>query len=59
MGLLASLITGRLLESMLFGVSTSDPVTLIGIAAGASVVATLPPSLRAVRVDPMVALRNE
>ncbi|MCZ6915687.1 MAG: ABC transporter permease [Gemmatimonadetes bacterium] len=61
-GIVVSLLTGRLIESMLFGVSTSDPLTLGGIAAlvvGASVLASLPPAYRATRVDPMVALRNE
>lgn len=61
-GVAISLGTGRLIEAMLFGVSTSDPLTLVGIAAlvvGASVVASLPPSYRATRVDPMVALRTE
>ncbi len=62
LGVLVSLFTGRLLESLLFGVSVSDPLTLLGIAVlvtGASVAASLPPSYRATRVDPMVALRTE
>ena len=61
-GIVVSVLTGRLIESMLFGVSASDPLTLAGIAVlvvGASVLASLPPAYRATRVDPMVALRTE
>ena len=62
LGILISMAAGRLLASMLFGVSTGDPLTLIGIAllvTGAAVVASVPPSYRATRVDPMSALRAE
>ncbi len=52
----------RLLRSMLFEISPADPVTLgavsvmlVLIAAGAA----LAPSLRAMRVDPVEALRAE
>ena len=47
---------------MLFGVSANDPVTLIAVAftlITVAVVAGLVPLRRAVRVDPMVALRYE
>ena len=47
---------------MLFGVSRLDPVTYLGmiaLLAGVSVVACSVPAWRAMRVDPMVALRHE
>jgi putative ABC transport system permease protein len=47
---------------MLFGVTTSDPMTFVGAVAVLSAAATaacLVPALRASRIDPLVALRNE
>ncbi len=53
---------GRLLESLLAGVKPGDAVTL-GAAAGVAVLMTLAgsmlPALRAVRIDPTVAIRTE
>jgi ABC-type antimicrobial peptide transport system permease subunit len=52
----------RLLGHMLFGVSANDPVTLIAVAFTVIVVAVIAgfvPLRRAMRVDPMVALRYE
>jgi predicted permease len=52
----------RLLGHMLFGVSANDPVTLIAVAFTLIVVAVIAafvPLRRAMRVDPMVALRYE
>jgi predicted permease len=61
-GLPLAVIGARLLKSMLFGVTTADPVTfllaLVGIAAVALISALLP-ARRASSVDPMVALRYE
>jgi putative ABC transport system permease protein len=61
-GLAAAYGVTRLLASMLFGVSASDPPTFIGVAvilALSGIVAAWVPSWRATRVDPMVALRSE
>jgi ABC-type antimicrobial peptide transport system permease subunit len=61
-GLLASLGLTQLLTGMLYGVSTTDPLTFFAIAALLIVVAALAcylPAFRATRVDPLVALRDE
>ncbi|MGH7541687.1 MAG: FtsX-like permease family protein, partial [Gemmatimonadota bacterium] len=61
-GLLGALAAGRLLASLLFGVSPADPITLLAVAAltaGAGALANYVPARRASRVDPMIALRAE
>ena len=61
-GIAASLVITRLLSSLLFGVSTTDPITFVGVAVLLSLVALLAsyiPARRAMRVDPMTALRDE
>jgi predicted permease len=61
-GMLVALPAGRLLRSQLFGVSPSDPVTLVvvGLVLGAvSLAAAYVPARRATRVDPVLALRVE
>jgi len=53
---------GRLVASLLYGVSTRDPVVLVGAAvllALMGLAATLMPALRAARSDPASALRGE
>jgi putative ABC transport system permease protein len=62
LGLAASVPLTRLLGSVLFGVSPSDPVTLVAASAALVLVAVMAcyiPARRAVMIDPMSALRPE
>ncbi|MGB0036791.1 MAG: ABC transporter permease [Candidatus Acidiferrales bacterium] len=61
-GVVASLALARFMSSLLFGVSSSDPMTFIAVVAVLAFVALLAsyiPARRAMRLDPMVALRHE
>jgi len=62
LGSLLALILTRQMRSMIYGVSTTDPLTFAGVALLLMLVATAAcyiPARRAMRVDPMSALRHE
>jgi predicted permease len=61
-GIIGSAIFTRFLQSMLFEVRSSDPITYVGISAllaAVTLLACLIPARRATRVDPLTALRQD
>ncbi len=62
LGLIGALAATQVLASLLFGVSTRDPVTFAGVSLVlliAAILACYIPARRATRVDPIIALRYE
>ena len=61
-GLAASFGVARLLSNLLFGISATDPMTFVAvplILGGMAILASYLPALRATRIDPMRALRQD
>jgi putative ABC transport system permease protein len=62
LGLPAAFLSARLVQGMLFGVGTADPVTFAGVSVflgGVAMVACLVPARRAARTDPTEAFRAD
>ncbi|PYV06040.1 MAG: ABC transporter permease [Acidobacteria bacterium] len=61
-GTIAALASARVMETLVFGVSASDPLTLAAVAATLALVAlmsSLVPAYRALRLDPVKVLRAD
>jgi len=62
LGLAGSIALSRVLQSLLFEVTPTDPVTLASVCflvLAVTALAAVPPARRATRIDPLIALRYE
>ena len=61
-GVIGAFAVTRIMGSLLYGVSATDPLTYIVLVAALGIIALIAsyiPARRAMRVDPVIALRNE
>jgi putative ABC transport system permease protein len=61
-GTVGALALGRVVASLLFGVSPTDPLTFVAVPAllaAVAILASYAPARRAMKVDPLVAMRAE
>jgi putative ABC transport system permease protein len=61
-GLVGAAVVSQLMAGVLYGIKSTDPLTFVSVALLLIAVALLAcylPARRAVRVDPMIALRHE
>ena len=61
-GIAAAVALGRLIAGLLYGITPTDLATLLTVTmflAAVAVVATYLPARRAIRIDPLIALRAE
>jgi putative ABC transport system permease protein len=62
LGLISALLVSHLMAGLLFGVTPTDPLTFVGVTlvlTAVALAASYIPALRAMRVNPLVALRYE
>jgi putative ABC transport system permease protein len=61
-GTVAAAFLTRFIAALLFGINSADPLTYLGVAvvlSGVSLLASYVPARRALRIDPLIALRQE